>query len=166
MAVGPDDLPTLLPVPGVRLAAVAAGIKTPGRKDLVLFELLTPEICQWLPLAAVNHCEQSAWPVWDSEGLWMTHYPSASKLLVHSPAPCGFDEARQSSARVRLNLGTLNIMTSGDGKKSADGAHSFVPNGGRIGFIAQQAACKGCHVIGVQESTSRPSPLRAGSFIQ
>jgi glutamate N-acetyltransferase / amino-acid N-acetyltransferase len=45
MAVGPDDLPTLHPVPGVRLAAVAAGIKTPGRKDLVLFELAQGTRC-------------------------------------------------------------------------------------------------------------------------
>mgnify|MGYP001820002389 CR=1 FL=1 len=39
MAVGRDQLPTLLPVPGVRLGTVSAGIKTPGRKDLVLLEL-------------------------------------------------------------------------------------------------------------------------------
>ena len=39
MAVGEDKLPELLPVPGVRLATVSAGIKTPGRKDLVLMEL-------------------------------------------------------------------------------------------------------------------------------
>ena len=45
MAVGEDKLPQLLPVPGIRLATVSAGIKTPGRKDLVLMEL-----------AAGNHC--------------------------------------------------------------------------------------------------------------
>ena len=39
MAVGHDTLPALQPVPGVRVATVAAGIKKPGRKDLVLFEL-------------------------------------------------------------------------------------------------------------------------------
>ncbi|MEP5566902.1 MAG: bifunctional glutamate N-acetyltransferase/amino-acid acetyltransferase ArgJ [Halioglobus sp.] len=39
MAVGEDKLPELLPVPGVRLATVSAGIKKPGRKDLVLMEL-------------------------------------------------------------------------------------------------------------------------------
>jgi glutamate N-acetyltransferase/amino-acid N-acetyltransferase len=38
MAVGDDQLPTLLAVPGVRLGTVSAGIKTPGRKDLVLIE--------------------------------------------------------------------------------------------------------------------------------
>ena len=133
---------------------------------LVPFELLTSEFCHWLPLAAVNHCEQFAWTVWDSEGLCVTQYPPASKLLVHSPLPCGFDEARQSSARVRLMLGTMNIMSSGDGKTLATGAHAFVPNGGRIGIIAEQAAWKGYHIIGVQESTSRPSRLRVGSFIR
>ncbi|MFV8818248.1 bifunctional glutamate N-acetyltransferase/amino-acid acetyltransferase ArgJ [Haliea sp. E17] len=39
MAVGADQLPVLLPVPGVKISTVSAGIKKPGRKDLVLFEL-------------------------------------------------------------------------------------------------------------------------------
>ena len=39
MAVGDDTLGVLHPVPGVRLATVSAGIKKPGRKDLVLMEL-------------------------------------------------------------------------------------------------------------------------------
>lgn len=39
MAVGLPPLPTLHPVPGVRCGAVAAGIRKPGRADLVLFEL-------------------------------------------------------------------------------------------------------------------------------
>ena len=39
MAVGEQTLGELLPVPGLRLATVAAGIKKPGRKDLVLLEL-------------------------------------------------------------------------------------------------------------------------------
>jgi glutamate N-acetyltransferase/amino-acid N-acetyltransferase len=39
MAVGSADLPDLLPVSGVRVAIGSAGIKRPGRKDLVLFEL-------------------------------------------------------------------------------------------------------------------------------
>ena len=36
MAVGDDRLPILRPVPGVQLGTVSAGIKTAGRKDLVL----------------------------------------------------------------------------------------------------------------------------------
>ena len=36
MAVGKDALPELAAVPGIRLGTVSAGIKTPGRKDLVL----------------------------------------------------------------------------------------------------------------------------------
>ena len=39
MAVGSAVLPELYPVPGVRLGTVSAGIKKPGRKDLVLLEL-------------------------------------------------------------------------------------------------------------------------------
>ena len=39
MAVGEGTLPPLAPVAGVRLGTVSAGIKTLGRKDLVLMEL-------------------------------------------------------------------------------------------------------------------------------
>ena len=39
MAVGPGTLPTFFPVAGVRLGIGSAGIKKPGRKDLVVFEL-------------------------------------------------------------------------------------------------------------------------------
>ncbi|WP_432472377.1 bifunctional glutamate N-acetyltransferase/amino-acid acetyltransferase ArgJ [Amphritea sp. HPY] len=39
MAVGPDTLPTLHPVAGFRLGTTSAGVKTPGRKDLVIMEL-------------------------------------------------------------------------------------------------------------------------------
>lgn len=39
MAVGSGDLGVLHPVAGVRMAAVSAGIKKPGRLDVVLFEL-------------------------------------------------------------------------------------------------------------------------------
>ena len=45
MAVGEGSLPRLLPVPGVRLGTVSAGIKTPGRKDLVLMELAQGSNC-------------------------------------------------------------------------------------------------------------------------
>lgn len=39
MAVGSGDLPTLLPVDGVRIGIASAGIKKAGKKDLTLFEL-------------------------------------------------------------------------------------------------------------------------------
>ncbi|MQM38000.1 Arginine biosynthesis bifunctional protein ArgJ [wastewater metagenome] len=39
MAVGNDALPVLHPVPGVRLAATAAGVSKPNRRDLALIEL-------------------------------------------------------------------------------------------------------------------------------
>jgi glutamate N-acetyltransferase/amino-acid N-acetyltransferase len=39
MAVNLPPLPTLLPIPGIRCGAIAAGIRKPGRRDLCLFEL-------------------------------------------------------------------------------------------------------------------------------
>lgn len=39
MAVGPGTLPTLHPVAGFRIGTTSAGVKTPGRKDLVLMEI-------------------------------------------------------------------------------------------------------------------------------
>ncbi|WP_428036703.1 bifunctional glutamate N-acetyltransferase/amino-acid acetyltransferase ArgJ [Amphritea sp.] len=39
MAVGPGTLPTLHPVAGFRIGTTSAGVKKPGRKDLVLMEL-------------------------------------------------------------------------------------------------------------------------------
>lgn len=39
MAVGPGTLPQLHPVAGVRIGITSAGIKRPGRKDIVVFEL-------------------------------------------------------------------------------------------------------------------------------
>lgn len=39
MAVGPGTLPELQPVAGVRVGIASAGIKKPGRKDVVVFEL-------------------------------------------------------------------------------------------------------------------------------
>ncbi|MBN7795387.1 bifunctional glutamate N-acetyltransferase/amino-acid acetyltransferase ArgJ [Parahaliea mediterranea] len=45
MAVGNDPLPELHPVPGIRLATVSAGIKKPGRRDLVLIEAAPGSHC-------------------------------------------------------------------------------------------------------------------------
>jgi len=45
MPIGYSELPVLLPVPGVRLAAVAAGIRYRDRKDLVMIELAETSRC-------------------------------------------------------------------------------------------------------------------------
>jgi glutamate N-acetyltransferase/amino-acid N-acetyltransferase len=45
MAVGEQALPELRPVAGIRAAAVAAGVRKPGRKDVVLFELAEGSGC-------------------------------------------------------------------------------------------------------------------------
>lgn len=39
MAVGPGTLPEFHPVAGVKIGIASAGIKKPGRKDVVVFEL-------------------------------------------------------------------------------------------------------------------------------
>ncbi len=39
MAVGPDNLPELKPVDGFRIGVASAGIKKPGRRDIVMMEL-------------------------------------------------------------------------------------------------------------------------------
>ncbi|MDM3871763.1 bifunctional glutamate N-acetyltransferase/amino-acid acetyltransferase ArgJ [Porticoccus sp. W117] len=39
MAVGKPTFPTMYPVPGFKLGTTSAGIKTPGRKDLVVMEI-------------------------------------------------------------------------------------------------------------------------------
>jgi glutamate N-acetyltransferase/amino-acid N-acetyltransferase len=45
MAVGPGTLAPIQAVPGIRLGTVSAGIKTPGRKDLVLIEVAAGTCC-------------------------------------------------------------------------------------------------------------------------
>ncbi len=45
MAVGKDSLPVLCPVPGVRVGTTSAGIKSPGRSDLVLLEMVLGSHC-------------------------------------------------------------------------------------------------------------------------
>ena len=40
MATGNGTLPTLHPVTGFKLGTASAGIKTPGRKDLVVMEIV------------------------------------------------------------------------------------------------------------------------------
>ena len=39
MAVGPGTLPEFYPVAGIKVGIASAGIKKPGRKDVVVFEL-------------------------------------------------------------------------------------------------------------------------------
>lgn len=48
MAVGPDTLPELKPVEGFRIGVASAGIKKPGRRDIVLME-----ICEGASVAGV-----------------------------------------------------------------------------------------------------------------
>src|SRR5690554_2615556 len=40
MAVGPGTLPEFYPVAGIKVGIASAGIKKPGRKDIVVFELV------------------------------------------------------------------------------------------------------------------------------
>ncbi|HKJ75905.1 MAG TPA: bifunctional ornithine acetyltransferase/N-acetylglutamate synthase, partial [Gammaproteobacteria bacterium] len=45
MAVGLQGLPDLYPVAGFRLGTTSAGIKTPGRRDLVVMEMAADARC-------------------------------------------------------------------------------------------------------------------------
>lgn len=45
MAVGYTGLPELLPISGVRIGVASAGIKTPGRRDVVVMELARAATC-------------------------------------------------------------------------------------------------------------------------
>lgn len=45
MAVGNDVLPPLAPVDGIRLAALEAGVRKPGRRDLALIEIAEDSAC-------------------------------------------------------------------------------------------------------------------------
>ena len=45
MAVGFTGLPELLPIRGFRIGVASAGIKTPGRRDLVVMELASAATC-------------------------------------------------------------------------------------------------------------------------
>lgn len=52
MAVGPDTFPEMTAIAGVRIGTTCAGIKKPGRKDLVLFEL--SEQCRTAAVFTLN----------------------------------------------------------------------------------------------------------------
>ncbi|MCK9529615.1 MAG: bifunctional glutamate N-acetyltransferase/amino-acid acetyltransferase ArgJ [Gammaproteobacteria bacterium] len=45
MAVGFKGIPSMAPVPGFRIGVASAGVKTPGRRDLVVMELAPQSTC-------------------------------------------------------------------------------------------------------------------------
>src|SRR5690554_5644387 len=70
MAVGPGTLPEFFPVAGVKIGIASAGIKKPGRKDIVVFELApgarvagiftTNQFCAAPVVLSRRHLAQSA----------------------------------------------------------------------------------------------------------
>src|SRR5690554_6375722 len=70
MAVGPGTLPEFFPVAGVKINIASAGIKKPGRKDVVVFELApgarvadiftTNQFCAAPVVLSPRHLEQGA----------------------------------------------------------------------------------------------------------
>ena len=70
MAVGPGTLPEFFPVAGVKIGIASAGIKKPGRKDVVVFELApgarvagiftTNQFCAAPVVLSRRHLEQGA----------------------------------------------------------------------------------------------------------
>tara|TARA_R110002110_G_scaffold91264_2_gene237588 strand:- start:212080 stop:213306 length:1227 start_codon:yes stop_codon:yes gene_type:complete len=102
MAVGPDDSLDLIPVPGVRLATVSAGIKKPGRKDLVLMELVEGTRCA----AVFTRNAFCAAPVTVAKEHWHSSDRQPRYLLVNTgnanagTGQSGIADARACSAAV------------------------------------------------------------------
>lgn len=105
MAVGLTGLPVLHPVPGIRLSAVAAGLRKAGRRDLTLIECVPGSVAA----AVFTRNRFCAAPV----TLAREHLAAASPraLLINSGyanagtgAP-GMDDARASCAAVAQALG-------------------------------------------------------------
>lgn len=94
MAVGPDSLPTLHAVPGFRLGTASAGIKKPGRLDLVVME-----ICQG---ASVS-------------GVFTTNAFCAAPVQVAKK-----HLQQQAPAYLLVNTGNANAGTGSDGIKNCE----------------------------------------------
>ncbi len=97
MAVGEDKLPALLPVAGVRLGTVSAGIKTAGRRDLVLIEL-----------AAGSHCV----------GVFTRN------AFCAAPVTVAREHLQQANARPRYLLVNTGNANAGTGKQGLRDARS------------------------------------------
>lgn len=109
MAVGEESLPELLPVGGVRLGTVSAGIKKPGRKDLVLVEL-----AEGTAGAAVF----------------------TRNAFCAAPVIVAREHLRASGARPRfllINTGNANAGTGQDGIAAARTSTAAVAAIGRVG---------------------------------
>ncbi|TXS96321.1 bifunctional glutamate N-acetyltransferase/amino-acid acetyltransferase ArgJ [Parahaliea maris] len=80
MATGTNELPSLHPVPGIRLATVSAGIKKPGRKDVVLIEAAEGTTCA----AVFTRNAFCAAPVTVAREHWQASGKKARYLLVNT----------------------------------------------------------------------------------
>lgn len=80
MATGSNQLPTLHPVPGIRLATVSAGIKKPGRKDVVLIEAVEGTTCA----AVFTRNAFCAAPVTVAREHWQASQRQPRYLLVNT----------------------------------------------------------------------------------
>ena len=72
------------------------------------------------------------------------------------------------SLDVCLRFCTANIMTCSDVIKigPSKSKSNRSPCSGRIDFIAEQAHPLGFHIVGVQESTAKPSRFRSGALLR
>ena len=111
MAVGQDKLPPLQAVSGVRLGTVSAGIKTPGRKDLVLIEAIADTRCA----AVFTRNAFCAAPVIVAREHLQANGHSPRYLLVNTGnanagtgAP-GIAAARECTAAVAAQTGVASI---------------------------------------------------------
>ncbi|WP_116368605.1 bifunctional glutamate N-acetyltransferase/amino-acid acetyltransferase ArgJ [Parahaliea mediterranea] len=107
MATGSDQLPDLLPVAGIRLATVSAGIKKPGRKDVVLMEAAAGTTCA----ATFTRNAFCAAPVIVAREHWLASAGQPRYLLTNTgnanagTGEQGLASARESSAAVAAEAG-------------------------------------------------------------
>ncbi|GAB3286814.1 bifunctional glutamate N-acetyltransferase/amino-acid acetyltransferase ArgJ [Parahaliea aestuarii] len=107
MATGSDQAPTLLPVPGIRLATVSAGIKKPGRKDMVLIEAAPGTTCA----ATFTRNAFCAAPVTVAREHWLESDGQPRYLLINTgnanagTGEKGLARARECCAAVAAQAG-------------------------------------------------------------
>ena len=98
MAVGVSELPVFAPIQGIRLGVACAGIKKPGRKDLVLIELQAGSTCAGA----------------------FTRNAFCAAPVVLSKRHLGAEFAQCSAAYLLINTGNANAGTGQQGMLDAE----------------------------------------------
>lgn len=98
MAVGPSNLPEFLPVPGIRVGVVEAGIKKVNRKDLVLFEIAKGGVCS---------------------GVFTKNAFCAAPVVLSKKNVSQADFAQKTPGYLLINTGNANAGTGPSGMQDA-----------------------------------------------